>query len=54
MKTIIDICDIVCFNKCSYCRIELLHKWCYTWDICTGRLMEILAYNMVLEGEYYG
>lgn len=51
MKTIIDIADIVCFNKCSCCRIYN-HKWCYTWDICTGRLMEILAYNMVMEGEY--
>ena len=51
MKTIIDIRDIACFNKCSYCKIKI-PKWCYTWDICTGRLMEILAYNMIMEGEY--
>lgn len=52
MKTIIDIRDIVCFNKCNYCKIEKSRKWCYTWDICTGRLMEILAYNMIMDGDY--
>lgn len=52
MKTIIDIVDIVSFNKCKYCKKENIPGWCYTWDICTGRLMEILAYNMVMEGEY--
>lgn len=25
MKTIIDIRDIVCFNKCSYCKVKNLN-----------------------------
>ena len=52
MKTIIDIRDIVCFNSCSYCKISRKH--CYAWDNCIGHLMEILAYNMVMSGDYYG
>ena len=54
MKTIIDIADIVCFNRCKYCKNENTPVWCYTWDICTGRLMELFAYNMVMSGDYYG
>lgn len=48
MKTIIDISGITIYGRCIKCK----HKWCYTWEICTGRLMEILAYNMIMEGEY--
>lgn len=52
MRTIIDIRDIVCFNSCSYCKISQKH--CYVWYNCIGHLMEILAYNMVMVGDYYG
>ena len=38
-------------NVCRKCA-KVRGKWCYTWDICTARIMEIIAYNMILKGVY--
>lgn len=46
-----EIADMVHDNLCSYCRYEQ-RKYCCMWDICTARLMEILAVNMIGEGDY--
>lgn len=48
-----EVAELAHIDVCRHCHYEL-HKYCYTWDICTARLMEILAINMIREGEYYG
>lgn len=46
-----EVAEFAHRDVCSYCHYEP-HKYCCKWDICTARLMEILAINMVREGEY--
>ena len=50
MRTMVDVCNMISDFKCLYCPVGT--NRCYTWDICTGHYMEILAYNMVRRGEY--
>ena len=45
-----DVLNHIEFNLCRMCPIG--YHWCYTWNICVAKRMEIIAYNMILRGEF--